>query len=121
MSVQEPRDALTRLIAIFEAHFDTAVTGAGPDSPGMLAIEAELRDAFFTYDDLLFTRYDVELPFDMLEDEDEDDEYANFSGEENDFDDDFEQEELEDDEIDEDDLGDDELDEEDDLGDEDED
>jgi hypothetical protein len=33
-----------------------------------------LRDAFFTYDDILFTQLGVELPFDILDDSDEDDE-----------------------------------------------
>ena len=46
------------------------------------AAEDELSDAFFTYDDALFTRLGVELPFDILDDaddEDDDDEDGGFA------------------------------------------
>ena len=46
------------------------------DEDALVAAEEALRDAFFTYDDQLFTRYGVELPFDLLDDEDDyDDEF----------------------------------------------
>lgn len=69
----DPRDALNRLIAAFENHFDAARSG-GVDSPALEAAEERLRDAFFTYDDVLFTTHEVELPFDIVEDEDLEDE-----------------------------------------------
>lgn len=69
----DPRDALNRLIAAFENHFDAA-RSAGVDSPVLESAEERLRDAFFTYDDVLFTTHGVELPFDIVEDEDLEDE-----------------------------------------------
>lgn len=35
--------------------------------------EANLEDAFFTYDDVLYTAYGVELPLELLEDDYEED------------------------------------------------
>ncbi len=72
----DPRDALNRLIAAFEHHFDLAQAGDRVDSRTLEAAEDLLRDAFFTYDDQLFTGYGIELPFDLVEDEDlEDDDF----------------------------------------------
>ncbi|MBW3068611.1 MULTISPECIES: DNA primase [unclassified Actinomyces] len=90
----DPRLALNRLIAAFEAHLDAAATG-DEASPAVVAAEDALQDAFFTYDDALFTAYGIELPFDAFdsdedEDEDEDDEDAEDDedeGAEDDYDD----------------------------------
>ncbi len=72
----DPRRALTRLLNAFENHFDSARDGGEVDEDALVAAEEALRDAFFTYDDQLFTRYGVELPFDLLDDEDDyDDEF----------------------------------------------
>lgn len=81
----DPRLALNQLIAAFEYHFDAAQSG---DERGLEAAESRLRDAFFTYDDVLFTSYDVELPFDLLDEETEDD-YEEFLDDEDDEDDDI--------------------------------
>lgn len=72
-----PQDALNRLIAAFEAHAQAARAAEMSDSTIVEAAEARLRDAFFTYDDVLFNNYGVDLPFDMIEDDDdyEDDDY----------------------------------------------
>ena len=74
----DPRSALNRLIAAFEAHLDAAATG-DELSPAVVATENALQDAFFTYDDALFTTYGIELPFDTIEDDgdlgDEDEDY----------------------------------------------
>lgn len=70
----DPRDALNRLIAAFEHHFDIAQAGDRIDARTLEAAEERLRDAFFTYDDQLFTQYGAELPFDLVEDDDLDDE-----------------------------------------------
>ena len=70
----DPRRALTRLLNAFENHFDIARDGDEADDAALEAAELALRDAFFTYDDILFTRLGVELPFDILDDSDEDDE-----------------------------------------------
>ncbi len=68
----DPRSALNRLIAAFEAHLNAATTG-DELSPAVVATENALQDAFFTYDDALFTSYGIELPFDTLDDSDDDD------------------------------------------------
>ena len=70
----DPRRALTRLLNAFENHFDIARDGDEADDAALEAAELALRDAFFTYDDILFTQLGVELPFDILDDSDEDDE-----------------------------------------------
>lgn len=69
----EPDVALDNLIRAFREHYASARKGV--DCESLEATENTLRDAFFTYDDVLFTRFGVELPFDLLEDifEDEDD------------------------------------------------
>lgn len=90
----DPRSALNRLIAAFEAHLDAAATG-DELSPAVVATENALQDAFFTYDDALFTTYGIELPFDTVEDdsdmEDDDDDF------DEDFDDDGEYEDFDED------------------------
>lgn len=70
-----PRLVLDQLIAAFENHYE--VTSSDQvDEQALLDAEEALRDAFFTYDDVLFTQYEVELPFDLIvsdDDEGEDD------------------------------------------------
>ncbi|MDO4901619.1 DNA primase [Actinomyces sp.] len=96
----DPRSALNRLIAAFEAHLDAAATG-DEASPAVVAAEDALQDAFFTYDDALFTAYGIELPFDTFDtddDEVEDDEHVDDDYEDVDEDDydDYDDRELED-------------------------
>ena len=88
----DPRRALTRLLNAFENHFDIARDGDEADDAALEAAELALRDAFFTYDDILFTQLGVELPFDILDDSDEDedeDDYADEEETEEEDDDDF--------------------------------
>ena len=85
----DPRRALTRLLNAFENHFDIARDGDEADDAALEAAELALRDAFFTYDDILFTRLGVELPFDILEDSDEAEDEDYVDDEESDEDDDF--------------------------------
>ena len=84
----DPRRALTRLLNAFENHFDIARDGDEADDAALEAAELALRDAFFTYDDILFTRLGVELPFDILEDSDEDEDEDYVDDDESDEDDD---------------------------------
>ncbi|AKU64920.1 DNA primase [Schaalia meyeri] len=83
----DARRALTRLLNAFENHFDIARDGDEADDAALEAAELALRDAFFTYDDILFTQLGVELPFDILDDSDEDGE--DYDQEDADDDDDF--------------------------------
>ena len=78
----DPRRALTRLLNAFENHFDIARDGDEADDAALEAAELALRDAFFTYDDILFTQLGVELPFDILDDTEEDDDFDDSDEEE---------------------------------------
>lgn len=84
----DPRAALNRLIAAFEAHLDAAAAG-DENSPAMERAEAALQDAFFTYDDALFTARGIELPFDIVDADDDD------LDDDDDYDDDFDYEDDE--------------------------
>ncbi|MCI6411576.1 MAG: DNA primase [Schaalia hyovaginalis] len=81
--------ALERLIAAFHEHYLIARAGDQADAESLVAAEEALRDAFFTYDDELFTRFGVELPFDLLDDEFDDEEDDLEEEEAEDGDDDF--------------------------------
>ena len=86
-----PRLVLDQLIAAFENHYE--VTSSDQvDEQALLDAEEALRDAFFTYDDILFTQLGVELPFDILDEIDEDDydeDDEDYDDEDEDEDDDF--------------------------------
>ena len=86
----DPRRALTRLLNAFENHFDIARDGDEADDAALEAAELALRDAFFTYDDILFTQLGVELPFDILDEIDEDD----YDEEDEDYDDEDEEDDF---------------------------
>ena len=88
---RDARRAVTRLLNAFENHFDIARDGDEADDAALEAAELALRDAFFTYDDILFTQLGVELPFDILDDSDDEDDYDDEEEdeEEDDGDDDF--------------------------------
>lgn len=63
----DPRIALNKLIEAFEQHYAVA-SRIDSDDEELLAKEDMLLDAFFTYDDALFTTYGVEIPIDLLAD-----------------------------------------------------
>ncbi|WP_315501421.1 DNA primase [Actinomyces radicidentis] len=99
----DPRSALNRLIAAFEAHLDAAATG-DELSPAVVAAENALQDAFFTYDDALFTAHGIELPFDIVDTEDSDDDDDDYDDDEDDdYDDDDDEDYDEDDDYEDDD------------------
>lgn len=70
----EARVALSRLVAALEHHLEMA-NNVDVVSPAMLEdAELRLQDAFFTYDDILFTTLGTELPLELVDDfADEDD------------------------------------------------
>ena len=78
----DSRAALEQLLTALQHHYDLAVGLDNDDvaDSDLEEAEEELRDAFFSYDDALFTSTGVELPFDILDedydevDEDEEDE-----------------------------------------------
>ena len=93
----DPRSALNRLIAAFEAHLDAAATG-DELSPAVVAAENALQDAFFTYDDSLFTAYGIELPFEAFDSDGEDDDDDDYDDDDDDEYDGDEDEDYDDDE-----------------------
>ena len=97
----DPRRALTRLLNAFENHFDIARDGDEADDAALEAAELALRDAFFTYDDILFTQLGVELPFDIIDDSEEDDEDddSDYEDDDSDFEDDEATDEDDDDDF----------------------
>lgn len=95
------REALNRLIAALEHHYDAAQSSSVLQEAALDNAEELLRNAFFTYDDALFTQHGVELPFEMLDEDYEDSDpvdedlddlddefYAGFTEEDYDFDED---------------------------------
>ncbi|UNX56127.1 DNA primase [Georgenia sp. TF02-10] len=99
----DPRAALDRLIAAFEAHYDAVAAAQDSDAPAVLAAASTLMDAFDTYDDALFTGFGVDTPFDIYteddEDEDDDDLFEDDEDEDGDDEDGDGYEDDEDDEI----------------------
>ena len=84
----KPRLVLDQLIAAFENHYEVASSDQ-VDEQALFDAEEALRDAFFTYDDILFTQLGVELPFDILDDsEDDDDDFGDSDDDEEDGDED---------------------------------
>lgn len=92
----DPRAALNRLIAALEQHFEASSTG-DEFSPAVIAAEDRLADAFFTYDDALFTAFGIELPLDIV-DADEDDDDFDEEDFEDDDDEDYDVDDFDDDE-----------------------
>ena len=70
----DPRAALDRLIAALEAHLGAAQRRRGDDDPAVEAAYAQLADAFEVYDEALYTAHDEVTPFELPDDEDDEDE-----------------------------------------------
>lgn len=95
----EPRAALDRLVAAFEAHLGAIVGRRGEDDPAVDEAYYVLADAFDVYDESVASTFGEALPF-YAADDDEDDDL------DDDDDHDDHDEDGEDDDIDEDDLDD---------------
>ena len=68
----DPRDALARLTAAFEAHLHAVVSRRTDDDPAVDEAYYVLADAFDVYDDALATEFGEALPFYVVDDEDDD-------------------------------------------------
>ena len=68
-----PRDALDRLVAALEAHFEAVTRRTGEADPAVNAAYQTLADAFETYDDALYDTYDEVTPFVLVDEADDDD------------------------------------------------
>jgi hypothetical protein len=95
-----PRDALDRLVAALEAHYESVTRRAGEADPAVIAAYQTLSDAFETYDNALYDTYDEVTPFELVDEPDEDE------PDEDDDEDDLDEDNLDDDFDDEDDLDD---------------
>lgn len=70
---QDPRAALERLIGAFENFHEVASKASDPDSPSMIEAGNLLAEAYTLYDDVMFRLYDAELPLDVYNPEDYED------------------------------------------------
>lgn len=109
---QDPRAALERLIGAFENFHEVASKASDPDSASMIEASNLLAEAYTLYDDVMFRLYDAELPLDVYNPEDYEDD-ADLEEEFADDDDDFDDEESEDDFLDDDEEDDDDFEDED--------
>ncbi len=69
----DPRAALDRLVEALEAHLAASAARRGPSDAGVAHAYDVLADAFETYDEALYAAYEETTPFDLY-DEDEDEE-----------------------------------------------
>jgi hypothetical protein len=69
-----PRDALDRLVAALEAHYDAVTRRTGEADPAVISAYQTLADAFETYDNALYDTFDEVTPFELVDESDEDDE-----------------------------------------------
>jgi len=88
----EPRAALDRLVAAFEAHLGAIVGRRGEDDPAVDEAYYVLADAFDVYDEAIASTYGEALPFYVAEDDDEDD----LDDDRDDDDDDIDEDDLDD-------------------------
>lgn len=68
----DPRLALVRLVDALESFHDVAVTATDPEDAAVYEAADRLSDAYIVYDDVMFTQFGVELPFDLFEESEED-------------------------------------------------
>ena len=87
----DPRAALDRLIAAFEAHYDAVAAAQDSDAPAVVAAANTLMDAFDTYDDALFTGFGVDTPFDIYAEDDDEDDDDDLDYDEDDDDEEYEE------------------------------
>ena len=75
----DPRAALDGLIGALEAFHQVATNAQDPDADSVVEASDALADAYTLYDDVMFTRYEIEAPLDVyFADEDVDDEFEDF-------------------------------------------
>jgi len=70
----DPRAALDRLVAALEAHYHAISSRRGEDDPAVDDAYDVLADAFEVYDDALSAVYGESTPFDLADDDEDEDE-----------------------------------------------
>lgn len=96
----DPRAALDRLMAAFEAHLTAAQQGRGEDDPGVALAFDTLADAFDTYEEALYAATGETTPLEVYDgddDLDDDDDDEDLDDEDDDLEDDLDDEDDEDD------------------------
>src|SRR6186997_875160 len=70
----DPRAALSQLVAAFERHLEASSTRHGDDDPTVVAAYEDLADAFEAYDGALYDAYGEMTPLDIYTGDDDGDE-----------------------------------------------
>ncbi len=68
----DPRAALSQLVAAFERHLEASSTRHGDDDPTVVAAYEDLADAFEAYDGALYDAYGEMTPLDIYSGDDGD-------------------------------------------------
>lgn len=89
----DPRNAFQLLIRAWEEFHAAVLDTEEAEAPRMLKASERLADAYTVYDDVIFTNYGIEAPFDTY---DVDDEYLEDEDADDDFDDDLDDDDLDD-------------------------
>jgi hypothetical protein len=76
----DPRAALDRLLAAFEAHHTAVSSRRSDEDPAVDDAYDVLADAFEVYDEALLESYGEVLPFALVEDDDEDEDEDDENG-----------------------------------------
>ena len=82
----DPHSAFQALINAWEEFHAAVLDTEDGDAPRVLRAADYLADSYTVYDDVLFTTYGVEAPFDTYDDADAEDEDDDFDEAEDDFD-----------------------------------
>ena len=67
----DPRAALSQLVAAFERHLEASSTRHGDDDPTVVAAYEDLADAFELYDAALYDAYGEMTPLDIYSGDDD--------------------------------------------------
>lgn len=65
------REALDNLLEAFEQHYSAAQNCDSILDDEIVTAEEQLQDAFFIYDNVLFNESGIELPFDIMDEDEE--------------------------------------------------
>ncbi|MCI5825059.1 MAG: DNA primase [Arcanobacterium sp.] len=85
----DPHSAFEALIEAWQEFHAAVMETEDGEAPRVLRAADRLSDAYTVYDDVLFTSYGVEAPFDTFDEDDDIDDIEDFDDADEDFDDDF--------------------------------
>lgn len=88
----DPRTALSALVAAFETHLETAAVRRGDDDPAVVAAYERIAEAFTAYEDALEDAYGEVTPLEVFDDDlvgdyDDDDDEDDYDDDDDDDDD----------------------------------